>query len=113
MHQSKITYKNKNLSQQNIKNSHFNWKTRDPRLKRKKRKSKESQTSKPKWSSLELPAANGLATGALFGGGVAAVGAGGVLVGHWRAEMKMIRFVTEPWIDKNWKLEDWIDKTKS
>ena len=109
MHQSKITYKNKNLSQQNIKNSHFNWKTEDPRLK----KSKESQTSKPKWSSLELPVANGLATGALFGGGVAAVGAGGVLVGHWRAEMKMIRFVTEPWIDKNWKLEDWIDKTES
>ena len=22
-------------------------------------------------------------------------------------------FVTEPWIDKNWKLEDWIDKTES
>ena len=21
--------------------------------------------------------------------------------------------VTEPWIDKNWKLEDWIDKTES
>ena len=23
------------------------------------------------------------------------------------------RNVTEPYIDKNWKLEDWIDKTKS
>ena len=21
--------------------------------------------------------------------------------------------VTEPWIDKNWKLKDWIDKTES
>ena len=21
--------------------------------------------------------------------------------------------ITKPWIDKNWKLEDWIDKTKS
>ena len=21
--------------------------------------------------------------------------------------------VMEPWIDKNWKLEDWIDKTES
>lgn len=40
---------------------------------------------------LELPVANGLAAGALFGGGVVAVGAGGVPVGHWRAEMKMIR----------------------
>ena len=40
---------------------------------------------------LELPVANGLAAGALFGGGVVAVGADGVPVGHWRAEMKMIR----------------------
>lgn len=40
---------------------------------------------------IELPVSNGLAAGALFGGGVAAVGAGGVLVGHWRAAMKMIR----------------------
>ena len=23
------------------------------------------------------------------------------------------RVVTEPYIDKNWKIEDWIDKTKS
>ena len=23
------------------------------------------------------------------------------------------RNVTEPYIDKNWKLEDWIDKTKN
>ena len=23
------------------------------------------------------------------------------------------RNITEPYIDKNWKLEDWIDKTKS
>ena len=23
------------------------------------------------------------------------------------------RVVTEPYIDKNWKLEDWIDKTES
>ena len=25
----------------------------------------------------------------------------------------VIEAVTEPWTDKNWKLEDWIDKTKS
>ena len=23
------------------------------------------------------------------------------------------RFVTEPWMDKNWKLEDWINKSES
>ena len=46
---------------------------------------------------LELPVANGLAAGALFGGGVVAVGAGGVPVGHWRAEMKMIRARARAW----------------
>ena len=35
----------------------------------------------------------------------------------WRRRVSLIAIVTqavtEPWIDKNWKLDDWIDKTES
>ena len=35
----------------------------------------------------------------------------GVVLGVLMAATNWV--VTEPWINKNWKLEDWIEKTES